>query len=90
MAVELPSGYTSEPGEVLLLQVPDLLHRSSEFQSVEVRPKNLESLKASQWLCVCSANGIWERLRQSVTWEVAVTFPNMCAADDIWTEDRGV
>ena len=48
MAVELPSGYTSEPGEVLLLQVPDLLHRSSEFQSVEVRPKNLESLKASQ------------------------------------------
>lgn len=48
MAVERPSGYTSEPGEVLLLQVPDLLRRSSEFQSVEVRPKNLESLKASQ------------------------------------------
>lgn len=81
MAVELPSGYTSEPGQVLLFQVPDLSLDLVNFSLLEVRPKNPESFKAPQWFCVCSASGIRERLRQSVTWEVTVTFPNMCAAD---------
>ena len=48
MAVEVPSGYTSEPGQVLLLQVPDLSLDLVNFSLLEVRPKNPESLKAPQ------------------------------------------
>ena len=42
MAVELQFGYMFDSGQVLHLQVPEFLFRPSGFQSVEVRPKNLE------------------------------------------------
>ena len=53
MAVELPSGCTSEPGQVFLLQVPDLLPRSSEFQSVRGETQESRIFKSTPViLCV--------------------------------------
>lgn len=47
MAVELQSGYMSEPGQVSQFQVPEFLSRSSGFQSLEVRLKNLQFFKSA-------------------------------------------
>ena len=44
MVVELQAGYMPDAGQVSQFQVPEFFSRSSIFQSLEVRPKNLEFL----------------------------------------------
>ena len=94
MAVELPSGYTSEPGQVLLLQVPDLLPRSSEFQSVGGETQESRILKSIPViLCVfCKWHPGTTETQRDLGGHSNISQHVCCRlfTDDVWTEDWGV